>query len=85
MAKVSILMNCFNGEKYLRESINSVLNQTFDDWEIIFWDNQSTTEVQKLLRPIMITGSNIFMRLHIRRYTQEEMLLLNVTGEYLAF
>jgi glycosyltransferase involved in cell wall biosynthesis len=39
---VSILMNCYNGEKYLRESIESVLAQSYQNWELIFWDNQST-------------------------------------------
>src|SRR3990172_11917066 len=39
---VSILMNCYNGEKYLREAIESVLAQTYQNWELIFWDNQST-------------------------------------------
>ena len=39
---VSVLMNCFNGEKYLREAIDSVIAQTYTNWEIIFWDNQST-------------------------------------------
>jgi len=39
---VSILMNCYNGEKYLTEAIESVLAQTYQNWEIIFWDNQST-------------------------------------------
>lgn len=39
---VSILMNCYNGEKYLREAIESVLAQTYQNWEVIFWDNQST-------------------------------------------
>lgn len=39
---VSVLMNCYNGEKYLREAIDSVLAQTYDNWEIIFWDNRST-------------------------------------------
>lgn len=35
-------MNCYNGEKYLREAIDSVLSQTYKNWEIILWDNQST-------------------------------------------
>lgn len=42
MPKVSVIMNCYNGEKYLREAIDSVYQQTFSDWEIIFWDNAST-------------------------------------------
>lgn len=39
---VSVIMNCYNGSKYLKESIDSVLNQTYSNYEIIFWDNQST-------------------------------------------
>lgn len=39
---VSVIMNCRNGERYLREAINSVYAQTFTDFEIIFWDNLST-------------------------------------------
>ena len=35
-------MNCRNGGEYVTEAIESVLNQTFVDWELIFWDNQST-------------------------------------------
>ena len=41
MAKVSILMNCYNGEKYLHQAIDSVFAQTFTDWQIIFVDNCS--------------------------------------------
>ena len=39
---VSIIVNCFNGEKYLSEAINSILSQTYNNWEVIFWDNKST-------------------------------------------
>jgi glycosyltransferase involved in cell wall biosynthesis len=39
--KVSIIMNCYNGEKYLHEAIISVLVQTYKNWELIFWDNNS--------------------------------------------
>lgn len=45
---VSILMNCYNGEKYLRESLESVLNQSYENWELIFWDNQSNDESAKI-------------------------------------
>ena len=39
---VSILMNCLNGARYLREALDSVTAQTFTDWEVIFWDSNST-------------------------------------------
>ena len=35
-------MNCFNGEKYLKKAIESIFTQTYDNWEIIFWDNCSS-------------------------------------------
>ena len=38
---VSVIMNCLNAEPYLREAIDSVVAQTYPDWEIIFWDNAS--------------------------------------------
>jgi glycosyltransferase involved in cell wall biosynthesis len=38
---VSIIMNCYNGERYLREAIESVIGQNYHNWELIFWDNQS--------------------------------------------
>jgi glycosyltransferase involved in cell wall biosynthesis len=39
---VSVIMNCYNGERYLREAIDSVYAQTYPNWEIVFWDNVST-------------------------------------------
>ena len=34
---VSVVMNCFNGERFLREAIDSVAAQTHPNWEIVFW------------------------------------------------
>lgn len=39
---VSVIMNCLNAERYLREAIDSVYAQTYPHWEIILWDNAST-------------------------------------------
>ena len=49
MAKVSILMNGYNSERYLKKAIDSVYAQTFDDWEIIFIDNYSTDGTKKIV------------------------------------
>src|SRR5436189_263834 len=40
--KVSVILTCYNTEKYLRESIESVLNQTYKDFELIIWYDEST-------------------------------------------
>lgn len=48
--EVSIVMNCYNGEKYLCEAIESVLAQTFHNWELIFWDNKSEDGSAKIAK-----------------------------------
>lgn len=40
--KISVIMNCLNGARYLSEAIDSVYAQSYDNWEVIFWDNAST-------------------------------------------
>ena len=47
---VSILMNCYNGEKYLQEAINSIYSQTYSNWEIIFIDNCSTDASEEIAK-----------------------------------
>jgi glycosyltransferase involved in cell wall biosynthesis len=47
---VSIIMNCLNGSKYLNEAIKSVLDQTYRNWEIIFFDNNSTDQSRSILQ-----------------------------------
>jgi len=42
MPLVSVIMNCHNCSKYLREALDSAYQQTFKNYEIIFWDNKST-------------------------------------------
>lgn len=39
---VSVIMNCLNGERYLREAIDSIYAQDYPRWEIVFYDNAST-------------------------------------------
>lgn len=38
---VSVIMNGYNAERYLREALDSVLAQSYQNWEIILWDNIS--------------------------------------------
>ena len=48
--RVSVIMNCLNGEKYLREAIECAYAQTYKNWEIIFWDNASSDQSVKIAR-----------------------------------
>ena len=46
--KVSIIMNCYNGEKYLKNSLRSIIDQTYQNWELIFWNNRSDDSSEKI-------------------------------------
>ena len=71
MAKVSILMNCYNSDRYLKESIDCVLDQTYKDWEIVFWDNQSTDSSAKIVKSYNEKRINTIMQINIRHYMKE--------------
>lgn len=47
--KVTVLMSVFNGGKYLRGAIDSILNQTFKDFEFIIIDDGSTDDTSKII------------------------------------
>ena len=47
--KVSVVMSVYNGERYLRESVESILAQTFTDYEFIVVDDGSTDETWDIL------------------------------------
>ena len=34
--KISVIVNCYNGEKFIFKSVNSILNQTHSNYEVIF-------------------------------------------------
>jgi glycosyltransferase involved in cell wall biosynthesis len=47
--KVSVVLNCYNHEPYVAEAIESVLNQTFRDFELIIIDNGSTDATRSVI------------------------------------
>jgi len=50
MAKLSVIIPVYNGEKYLKESLDSVINQTFKDIEVICIDDKSTDNSLEILK-----------------------------------
>tara|TARA_A100001515_G_scaffold144489_2_gene148675 strand:- start:44 stop:775 length:732 start_codon:yes stop_codon:yes gene_type:complete len=40
--KISVIVPCYNGEKYLNECLTSIANQSYDNFEVIFVDNESS-------------------------------------------
>jgi hypothetical protein len=47
--KVSVLMSIYNGERYLREAVESILGQTFTDYEFVIVDDGSTDRTRDIL------------------------------------
>lgn len=83
---VSIIMNCFNGEKYLREAIDSVLNQTYQNWEIIFWDNQSTDNSAEIFNEYNDPRFKYFYaHKHTWLYEARNYAIERSNGDFVAF
>lgn len=49
MTMISVVMPVYNGEKYLREAIDSILNQTCTDFEFIILNDASTDETEEII------------------------------------
>jgi len=62
---ISIGLPVFNGEKYIRESVDSLLSQSFADFEVIISDNGSTDKTEEICR-------SYAKRDHRVRYYREE-------------
>lgn len=83
---VSILMNCYNGEKYLREAIDSVLAQTYQNWELVFWDNQSTDKSAEIFKSYQDPRLKYFYApKHTLLYEARNCVVEKANGEFLAF
>jgi glycosyltransferase involved in cell wall biosynthesis len=85
MPQVSIIMNCFNSARYLKEALDSVYRQTFKDYEIIFWDNQSTDGSDKIAQsygnPLKYFRGDEFLPLGNAR----NAAIAKAQGKYIAF
>ena len=61
MSKVSIIMPVYNAEKYLREAIESVLRQTYTDFELLLIDDKSTDNSKQICREYAKTDRRIVL------------------------
>jgi glycosyltransferase involved in cell wall biosynthesis len=83
---VSVIMNCFNGERYLVEAINSVLEQQYSNWELIFWDNQSTDRSAQIFQSFEdIRLKYYYAPFHSPLYEARNYAIEKSSGDFLAF
>ena len=85
MPTVSVIMNCFNGEKYLREAIDSVYAQTYKNWEIIFWDNASTDNSAEIAKSYDEKLRYFRGEKTVPLYAARNLALKQAKGKYIAF
>ena len=86
-AFVSIVLCTYNGEKYLDEQLNSILNQSYVNFEIIISDDASTDNTLMVLEKYKSdTRIKIFQNTVNLGYIKNfEIALRHVTGDFVAF
>ena len=64
MPKVSVIMGVYNGEKTVRQAVDSILTQTFTDWEFVICDDASTDNTLSILNEYKEKYPDKFVILH---------------------
>ncbi len=83
---VSVIMNCYNGEKFLSSSIESILNQSYKKWEVIFLDNNSKDKSEKIFKSYNDKRLKYFKSSKkINLYAARNLALKRTKGELITF
>ena len=83
---VSVIINCRNGEKYLTECIDSVIKQSFTNWEIIFFDNLSTDKSLQIAKSFNDKRIKFFYsKKDLKLYEARNEAIKCSNGQYITF
>ena len=83
---ISIIVNCYNGEKFLRESLTSIQNQEYKNWELIFWDNKSNDNSKKIFKSFKNKKFKYFSaKKHTSLYEARNLAIAKCKGEFISF
>lgn len=85
---ISIAMATYNGEKYLREQLTSIINQTYTNFELIICDDFSTDNTKNILQEYANKDSRIKLHFNITNLGFKknfENTINYCTGQYIAF
>lgn len=83
--KISVIMPVFNGAFYIEKAINSLLVQSFQDWEFIVVDDGSTDATPRILEQYTDPRIRIIRQKNGGEANARNTGLDNMRGEYLAF
>lgn len=73
MSKVSVIVPVYNAEKYLREAIESVLNQTYTDFELLLINDRSTDKSKEICEEYSKKDERLFYLKTIRKITDRDL------------
>ena len=83
---VSIIVNCYNGEKYLKKNLESIQRQKYSNWELIFWDNQSSDNSKKIFDSFKDKRFKYYCSdKHTTLYEARNLACKKTNGEFIAF
>lgn len=85
MCKISIVMPVYNKEKYIARGINSILAQTFNDWELIIIDDGSTDGSLNQCKKFQDSRIQVFHTLNRGVSEARNLGISKATGEYITF
>ena len=87
MVKVSVVVPIYNSEKYLKECINSIINQTIQDIEILCVNDGSTDNSLNILNELKKKDKRIiiFNQKNSGAENARNVALNNASGEYISF
>ena len=84
-SKVSVIIPTYNRARYVRESIQSVLSQTYGDLEVIVVDDGSTDETAEVIGAISDPRLRYLRQDHVGRSKARNYGLSVARGKYIAF
>jgi len=83
---VSIIVNCYNGDKYLSEALDSILDQTYQNWELIFWDNRSEDKSAEIFKRNKDKRFKYYYaNEHTSLYKARNLAIEKSNGDFIAF
>ena len=83
---ISVIMNCHNGERYLKDSIKSLINQSYKKWELIFWNNCSNDNSKLICKNFKDKRIKYFENSKlISLYKARNLAIKKSKGKYICF
>tara|TARA_B100000686_G_C16627101_1_gene882482 strand:+ start:83 stop:1039 length:957 start_codon:yes stop_codon:yes gene_type:complete len=83
---VSVIINCFNGARFIENAIISVFKQTYKNFELIIWDNQSTDDTKKIIDSFLDERIKYYYAdKHTNLYTARNKAVEKSNGQFITF